>query len=85
MNLPADAMDDLKTMLETFGGRAPSQRRLIARMKKGSETGELKAEYREGQFLQLVRRGLEEGLVEKVSKGFYSGLKWREDSASVTS
>ncbi|MEM7246058.1 MAG: NYN domain-containing protein [Acidobacteriota bacterium] len=77
MSLPEESMEDLKAMLDDCG-RTPSQRRLIARLKKGAAAGELKGEYREGQFLLMVRKALEDGLLEKVSKGFYSGLRWKE-------
>lgn len=82
LDLPSEAADDLRLILEEFGTRAPSQRRLVARLKKAASDGELKGEYREGHFLMAVRKGLEEGWLEKVSKGFYSGLKWSGEGAS---
>jgi hypothetical protein len=71
-------MDDLESIMKTFEGRAPSQRRLIARLKKGAQTGELRGEYRDGQFLLLVRKAIQDGYLEKVSKGFYAGVRWNE-------
>ncbi|MND03432.1 hypothetical protein D3C83_232390 [compost metagenome] len=66
--------------MKSFSGRAPSQRRLIARLKKGAADGELRGSYRDGQFLLMVRKALQDGHLEKVSKGFYSGLRWNEAS-----
>jgi uncharacterized LabA/DUF88 family protein len=82
LDVPAEAAEDLKLILAEFGTRAPSQRRLVARLKKAATDGELKGEYREGHYLMAVRKGLEEGWLEKVSKGFYSGLKWSGDGAA---
>ena len=82
MDLPEETEEDLRTILAEFGSRSPSQRRLIARLKKAAGDGELKGEYREGQYLLMVRKGLEEGWLEKVSKGFYSGLKWAGDESA---
>jgi len=79
--LPGEAMGDLESIMKSFSGRAPSQRRLIARLKKGAADGELRGSYREGQFLLMVRKALQDGHLEKVSKGFYSGLKWNDEQA----
>jgi uncharacterized LabA/DUF88 family protein len=81
--LPDEAMNDLESIMKTFAGRAPSQRRLIARLKKGSAAGELRGDYREGQFLLMVRKALQDGRLEKVSKGFYAGLRWNDEAAQA--
>jgi hypothetical protein len=83
MTLPTEALDDLRTVMRSFVGRAPSQRLLIARLKKGAATGELKGSYQEGQFLLLVRKAMEDGKLVKVSKRFSSGLRWSEDEATA--
>jgi uncharacterized LabA/DUF88 family protein len=83
LTLPDEAYDDLRLIMDTFRGRAPSQRLLIARLKKGAQAGELKGRYEEGQFLLLVRKAIEDGHLVKVSKRFSSGLRWASGESAA--
>ena len=64
--------------LESFGSKPPSIRKLINQLKKMRDDGELEEKLSDDDLQLLVKECVEHGRIEKVSRGFATILRLKE-------